>query len=152
MRQRPAARLLVLDQQDRVLLFRFFHSSGALAGRSYWSTPGGSLKDGENFVQAAKRELHEETGLNAPFLSSEIGQRTFVLMLASGETVLADERFFALRAPETTLSSSGWTPNEKNVLKGHHWWSRRELEQTAEIIFPERLLDLLTTALSGHLP
>ncbi|WP_215764342.1 NUDIX domain-containing protein [Gluconobacter sp. P1D12_c] len=94
MRQRPAARLLVLDQQDRVLLFRFFHSSGALAGRSYWSTPGGSLKDGENFVQAAKRELHEETGLNAPFLSSEIGQRTFVLTLANGETVLADERFF----------------------------------------------------------
>lgn len=88
----------------------------------------------------------------AHWLGEVIGQRTFVLTLANGETVLADERFFALRAPETTLSSSGWTPNEKNVLKGHHWWSRRELDQTTEIIFPERLLELLTTAMSGHLP
>jgi hypothetical protein len=31
--------LLVIDPTGRVLLFRFFHQKGALAGQDYWATP-----------------------------------------------------------------------------------------------------------------
>ncbi len=41
MRKRPSARLLVLDPQERVLLFRFRFDTGPLAGTAYWATPGG---------------------------------------------------------------------------------------------------------------
>src|SRR5690348_760268 len=55
MRERPSARLLVLDPLDRVLLFKFEHKKGALAGQSFWATPGGGLDPGESYSQAARR-------------------------------------------------------------------------------------------------
>ncbi|WP_259741050.1 NUDIX domain-containing protein, partial [Pseudomonas poae] len=55
MRERKAARLLVISPSRNVLLFRFIHKDGALAGRNYWATPGGGLEDGETFHAAAIR-------------------------------------------------------------------------------------------------
>jgi len=59
MRRRPSARLLITDPTGRVLLFRFVHQRGALAGQSYWATPGGAVEEGETFAQAAVRELQD---------------------------------------------------------------------------------------------
>jgi hypothetical protein len=58
-RRRPSARLLITDPAGRVLLFRFVYQRGALAGQSYWATPGGAVEEGETFAQAAVRELQE---------------------------------------------------------------------------------------------
>jgi 8-oxo-dGTP pyrophosphatase MutT (NUDIX family) len=44
MRSRPASRLLIIEPAGQVLLFKFTHSSGALAGKSYWATPGGGVE------------------------------------------------------------------------------------------------------------
>lgn len=49
MRKRPSARLLVLDPEHRVLLFRFVFEEGSLAGQDFWATPGGALEPGEDF-------------------------------------------------------------------------------------------------------
>jgi NUDIX domain len=57
MRHRPSARLLILDGAGKILLFRFVHKKGALAGQDYWATPGGGVEEGETFEQAAIREL-----------------------------------------------------------------------------------------------
>jgi 8-oxo-dGTP diphosphatase len=58
MRRRPSATLLLLDEENRVLLFRFVYKNGALAGRDYWATPEGGLEGGETFEEGAKRELN----------------------------------------------------------------------------------------------
>jgi 8-oxo-dGTP pyrophosphatase MutT (NUDIX family) len=56
---RRAARVILLDPQDRVLLMRY---DGGPPSGSHWATPGGGLNPGEDYREAAVRELAEETG------------------------------------------------------------------------------------------
>ena len=97
MRRRPSSRLLVLDRNNRVLLFRFVFKRGPLAGQSYWATPGGALEVGESFADAARRELFEETGIPRDTVGQEVAQREFVLQVHDGEYVMAEEHFFLVR-------------------------------------------------------
>src|SRR5690348_14398410 len=84
MRRRPSSRLLVLDRNNLVLLFRFVHKSGPLSGRIYWATPGGALETWEIFSDAARRELFEETGIQMDGVGPEVAKREFVLQLNDG--------------------------------------------------------------------
>ncbi len=61
----PAVRLIVLDSSGRVLILR--RAAGTTAeGR--WCLPGGKVDYGDTVLQAATRELQEETGLCAKSL------------------------------------------------------------------------------------
>ena len=143
MLQRPSSRILVIDQDHRILLFRFVHTSGALAGKDWWGTPGGALEKDETFVQAAQRELFEETGIIATFDRMHIAEQDFVLHLPDGEPVHARERFFVARVADQSLSTLNWTDAEREVMKDCKWWSREELLMTREIVFPENILEIL---------
>ena len=146
MHRRRSARLLIIEPAGRVLLFRFVFKKGALAGEDYWATPGGGVEEGETFEQAAIRELREETGIRVESVGPQVGQREFVLQLSDGEHVVADERFFRVEAKEATLSRDEWTAEEVEVMVAHRWWSRDELSQTSETVWPENLIEMLPEA------
>ncbi|HCS43279.1 MAG TPA: DNA mismatch repair protein MutT [Pseudomonas sp.] len=146
MRQRNAARLLVINSLNEVLLFRFQHKGDALDGRDYWATPGGGLEEGENFETAAVRELLEETGLHVDTVGASVAERDFSMMLPSGETVLSVERYFVVRADGEQLTRDGWTADEARVMTEHKWWSVAELQETRETVWPERLIEMLERA------
>jgi 8-oxo-dGTP pyrophosphatase MutT (NUDIX family) len=52
----PSAGALVFDQAGRVLLQR-------RADDGLWNIPGGAMEPGETLEETARREVHEETGL-----------------------------------------------------------------------------------------
>lgn len=57
-----AVAVLALDEKGQVLLVRQEREG---AGRALWEIPAGVLERGERPLEAAKRELLEETGLSA---------------------------------------------------------------------------------------
>jgi 8-oxo-dGTP diphosphatase len=143
MRRRPSSRILVINRNNQVLLFRFVFNEGPLAGRDYWATPGGALEAGESFADAARRELFEETGILTDAVGQEVAEREFVLQLHDGEYVIAEERFFLVRVAGQSISQDHRTPLETEVLIDHRWWSVDELMSASEVVFPETLVAIL---------
>ncbi|QRG08313.1 NUDIX domain-containing protein [Xanthobacter dioxanivorans] len=146
MKQRPSSRLLVVNAESRLLLFRFEHRTGALAGSVFWAPPGGGLDAGESFEQAACRELLEETGLQLADPGPQVARRRVTFTMPDGGLVEADERYFLVRVPTLEISSSGWTDEERAVVAAHGWWSPADLARATEQVWPEDVTDMLVEA------
>ena len=125
--ERRTARVLVVDRIGRVLLFRD-SDLGLDPVPHWWITPGGGVDPGESDVEAAVRELREETGLEIEpeALVGPVAKRQ---VLHGYSDVIVDqvEVFYGLRVSRFTPDRSGLTEEEQACFVDHGWFSRQEL-------------------------
>ncbi len=143
---RRAGRVLLLNAQQRVLLFRF---EDQILGSSFWVTPGGGLDGDETFAQAARRELHEETGLQ---LDRPLGPYVWereVTVRWGKRCFVQNERFFVHRVSEHRVSRDGLLDYERSELKEHRWWSANEIQASDDQFAPVKLSQHLEDLLSA---
>lgn len=102
---RTAARVILLDGSDRVLLLS---GTDPKVGSAWWITPGGGVEPGENLPDAARRELAEETGLllGAAELVGPIWRRVAKFTF-TGLDYEQTELYFAARAPRRVAAPAG---------------------------------------------
>jgi 8-oxo-dGTP pyrophosphatase MutT (NUDIX family)/heme-degrading monooxygenase HmoA len=151
---RRSARVILVDDQQRVLLFHAHkdirdHSKGTL-----WFTPGGGVDEGEELHVAAARELLEETGLTVkpedlqPMVAYSEGLADFPGWV-SGQ--MRDSYFF-LRIGRLEIDKSGHTDFESQQLFDSRWWTLEELRTTTEEIVPKPLADLVEQFCAEKIP
>ena len=126
--EREASRLLVRTASSQVLLLRLeprFRDP-------FWVTPGGGLDDGESYEDAARRELREEVGLDAP-----IGPCIWTRMLTftwEDWRVHQRERTFLIDvdAPFPAVTAH---PDEEPIT-GSGWFTSAEIRRLEEVVYP----------------
>ena len=140
---RRAARVLLLDADGRVLLFRGGDPLAPERG-TWWLTPGGGLDEGESHAEGAARELFEETGLRLdPDVLGEPVLHREVDFDFEGVRYCQAEQFFLARIDAHAVDTRGFTPLELRSVFEHRWWPRAELRGTGDTVYPEGLVALL---------
>lgn len=142
---RTAGRVLLVDDEDRVLMIRGFNPD--VAGEFYWFSPGGGLEPGETTAQAAARELYEETGLHVspdaligPIYSEEID------LPFEGVLYRQTQDFYVLRVPQWTVEPVGLDETETRTIEEFRWLSIDELEAEVagpDAVYPADLAEIL---------
>ncbi len=143
---RVAARALVLDADDRVLLVRFVNPA---TGMTFWATTGGGIDPGETHEQTLRRELAEEAGLRHVELGPEIWEREHTFPW-DRRLITQHERYVLVRVhshepvPETDLLAEG--------VHEVRWWTPPELARSQERFSPRRLPELVAGLLRDGPP
>ena len=136
---REAARALVVDADDRVLLVQYRRPVG---DDTWWGTPGGGIDPGETHEEAVRRELREEVGLHdfelGPLLYEHFGEFPWQRVLYRQRNTTYLVRVPA-HEPRATIDLA-----EEGVADVR-WWTPAELAASSERFAPPDLPDRVRT-------
>jgi 8-oxo-dGTP diphosphatase len=141
LRIRTAARALLLDPHDRVLLVRFVFPSGEVR----WALPGGGVEPGETLAETVRRELIEEVGLYDAEIGPLVWLRTHIIPFVNGEFDGQRDHVHLVRAaafePTPALT---WAQLNAELVFELRWWTLAEIAAATDVHF-------VPAALGAHL-
>jgi 8-oxo-dGTP pyrophosphatase MutT (NUDIX family) len=139
---RTTVRVLLTNPAGETLLFE--DSDPGLDDARWWVTPGGGIDPGEGEIEAAIREVAEETGyrLQESDLIGPIARR-HVVHGYSDRVIEQDESFYVARTDDFAVDISAHTADERLTFKQFRWWSTEQLRETDDWVWPQELVELL---------
>jgi 8-oxo-dGTP pyrophosphatase MutT (NUDIX family) len=148
--RRSAVRLVVLDERGHVLLFYTRNPPLPELGR-WWELPGGGIDAGESYVDAAVRELREETGLTPLRIGPPTWKRTATFRLGEHRRIQDEVVVLApVAGVQPAVDVSAQFDYERDSYLDSRWWPQDELLTTTERCYPGRLPELLPALLAGE--
>ena len=140
-KHRETARIMLVDEQNRIFLLKtHFDPEVGLPPR--WLTPGGGIDSGESTLEAAVRELYEETGMTVD--PEGLGEPALV---ASGRWDWADglsyhtytDTIYELKVTNFQPDTSRFTHDELRDILEYRWWPVEEILESQEPLAPHEL-------------
>ncbi|MFE2726150.1 NUDIX hydrolase [Kitasatospora sp. NPDC059327] len=144
--KRWTSRVLLVDERDRLLLL--CGRDPRKPGARWWFTVGGGVEHGEDYVQAAVREVREETALSLPAerLSALLWTRRSLLTV-DGQRSDQYEEYRLARVTAAEADSVRIDTDE--ACYGHRWWAAEELAATPEAVRPKGMASHLARVLTA---
>ena len=149
--ERDAVRVVLTDGAGRVLLFHVLTPDQAPDG--WWELPGGGIGPGESYLEAAVREIREETGLILdPGQVRPPSWRRDTTWVSRGQRRLQHEVVVLARlaAERPAIVDGGRTPQEVADFVTFRWWPVAEITASRRRFYPGRLPELLPVFLAGE--
>jgi 8-oxo-dGTP pyrophosphatase MutT (NUDIX family) len=149
--ERDAVRVVLTDGGGRVLLFHVLTPDQQPDG--WWELPGGGIDPGESYLEAAVREIREETGMRLdPGQVSPPSWRRDTTWLSRGKRRLQHEVVVHARiaADQPVIVDGGRTPQEVADFVTFRWWRVPEITGSRARFYPGRLPGLLPAFLAGE--
>jgi 8-oxo-dGTP pyrophosphatase MutT (NUDIX family) len=146
---RPTARVLLVDDASRALLFR--GQDPTPGSIPFWFPPGGAIEEGESASAAAIREVQEETGLVLASAGPHVFDRRHQVVWDGVETIIEETWYFA-RCASFAIDTTGWTELERATIATHRWWTLDELAASTERLVPADLADRVRALLRDGPP
>jgi 8-oxo-dGTP pyrophosphatase MutT (NUDIX family) len=150
LRDRLTVRVLLFDPDGRLLLMK--GRFPGMPAQGAWFTVGGGAEAGETILQAAVREVREETGFTDVEYGPVIWRSDGPLTLPSGERVMMREHFIVARCAGGEPSREGWDELERRLVIDLRWWTLDDLAACEEVVYPTGLAKLLPEVLAGRHP
>lgn len=150
--RRRCARVLLADEDDRVLLF---YSRDYMApGVEYYVTPGGGLDAGETLTEGAAREVFEETGLRVDpaSLGPVVAEAAGAWSDSPDLVIHSEDAYFFLRVPHFKPVRDRLEAIEQAEFTESRWLTPGEIAAADALVFPARIADLLKGLLTGTAP
>jgi 8-oxo-dGTP diphosphatase len=150
MRERITARVLLLDPAQRILLMKGRLPSDPGAPGA-WFTVGGGLEPGETVMEAAAREIVEETGFTDAVLGPVVWYGEGIYYDRKRRPLVVRESYVLARCAGGEISRDGWQALERELVDDIRWWTLDELTRLEEDIYPLDMVQMLPDVLAGRL-
>lgn len=148
---RQGARALLLDPAGSLLLVRFEFPAATV-----WGLPGGGIEPGEDPVDALRRELREEVGLDDVQIGPPVWERTHVIPMSTGHDGQHDV-FYLVPTPRfDPVPAIGWDALRAEHVHELRWCDTTEIAALARRprthLAPRRMAELLGPLAVGQIP
>lgn len=154
---RNSVKIILINADNKILLMcaddpKTTSKDGSYHGR-FWFPIGGEIEPGEEFMDAAIRELKEETGLEQQdvVFGPKVWFGEFEMVL-SGKMTKLKQQFIVAHTKNSETTLQHLTDEEQKVIEKTAWFSLEEILASEEVVYPVVLPEYLPDILSQNYP